>query len=253
MDFVGKFETEGWIALNGVFDPEMVGAVQFEANAQTDEVLASGSGRRNYLQVGEKRVMLPIALKGPVLDPLLYANPLLMRVMSQFLGPNMLIDNFTCVTALPNAAEQRQHVDHSSLFPACPGLEETLAPYAVTLVVPLVDLTCETGTTRLFPGTHRGRACNSPEEPRLKRGDCFLMDYRLSHQGTANVSLQPRPVLFIVYARPWFTDYCNFRHQPRVNIGMEELKSVAAEHRPLFRRVAGIGTLPLTESELLNL
>lgn len=45
-----------------------------------------------------------------------------------------------------------------------------------SLVVPLADLTPDTGTTRLFPGSHIGLKTDAFELPYLKRGDCFLMD-----------------------------------------------------------------------------
>jgi hypothetical protein len=37
------------------------------------------------------------------------------------------------------------------------------------------------------------------------------MDYRLSHWGTPNVGTRARPILYLVYTRPWFTDARNFQ------------------------------------------
>jgi ectoine hydroxylase-related dioxygenase (phytanoyl-CoA dioxygenase family) len=86
----------------------------------------------------------------------------------------------------------------------------------LTLGVPLVDLTPETGTTAMYPGTHR--ALMRPDEvapddaahPLIPLGGAYLMDYRLIHGGTPNASPRARPLLYLVYARPWWLDVTNY-------------------------------------------
>jgi hypothetical protein len=48
------------------------------------------------------------------------------------------------------------------------------------------------------------------------------MDYRLWHQGAANRSNRPRPVLYIIYTRSWFTDLVNFRKHARLRLSKED-------------------------------
>ena len=50
----------------------------------------SADDLNTYYQVGEQRVQLPIKLLGPFLDPALYANPLLLGILSGLLGPDIL-------------------------------------------------------------------------------------------------------------------------------------------------------------------
>lgn len=252
MKFLDRFAAQGWLRIDRLFDPQLIDALRADYLEQSDSLLESAGDRREYLRVGDGRVMLSVALRGPFLDPALYANPIVMKLLDQFLGPDFLIDSFTCVSALPGAGEQRRHLDHAELFPGSPGLEASLGCYAATLVVPLVDLTAETGTTRLFPGSHVGRADPEPTDPLLPRGSCFIMDYRLLHQGMANVSQAQRPVLFIVYARPWFTDSKNFHRQARINVAAADIGGIPLAHRALFRRVAGKGTLGISERELID-
>ena len=47
--------------------------------------------------------------------------------------------------------------------------------------------------------------------------DCavLMVDYRLAHCGTKNPSQVPRPILYLVYARKWFTDAENFVSRAR--------------------------------------
>ena len=250
VSFAEKFAEAGWLYMGGLFPIDLIDNLRKETERQIHELMDEESGHRGYLRVGDERVMLSVKLKGPFLNPLVYANPFLLTVLSHLLGPDMLIDSFTCVIAMPGAGEQGLHNDHPALFPVKPSLESDLPPYAITVVIPLLDLTSETGTTRLFPGTHRGGEEKSPELPYIGRGDGFLFDYRLRHQGTANKSDVARPVLYVSYARPWFTDVSNFKRQPRINIDREDVKRIPTEHWPLFRRVAGKGTIDLSEKEL---
>ncbi|KAJ1622573.1 hypothetical protein T492DRAFT_885058 [Pavlovales sp. CCMP2436] len=42
-------------------------------------------------------------------------------------------------------------------------------------------------------------------------GSVYLVfDYRLRHRGLANHSSQPRPLLYLTYAKPFFADATNF-------------------------------------------
>jgi len=250
MSFVEKFADEGWLPINGLFAIELIDRLRAEVEGQLEQLLDDGDDQRGYLRVGNERVMLSIKLQGPFLNPQVYANPLLLMVLEQLLGADIVIDSFTCVLAMPGAAEQHLHRDHLGLFPTQTDLESNLPPYAVTVVAPLVDLTSDTGTTRLFPGTHRGGEQKGSELPYADRGNCFLFDYRLLHQGTANQSAAARPVLYVTYARPWFIDLDNFRGQPRIRIEPDDLRQIPPEHWPLFRRLAGKGSIDLSEEEL---
>ena len=147
--------------------------------------------------------------------------------------------------------------NHPDLFDADPELP----PFAITVAVPLIDLTEETGTTRLYPGTQRaergedGKPTHLPEPvtPLIARGGCMLVDYRLWHRGTANRSQVVRPILYLIYARPWFTDFRNFKRHAAISLDRQSLARIPREHRPLFQRAAGKGRLDMTVKELLEL
>ena len=65
-------------------------------------------------------------------------------------------------------------------------------------------------------------------------GDVYLMDYRVIHGGMANLSDQPRPILYLVYGRRWFRDAYNFSEQPAIEFAPGEFKKVPKTHRALF-------------------
>jgi len=133
------------------------------------------------------------------------------------------------VTALPGAEDQPIHLDHPPLFEAAPHLTNSIPPYAVTMVVPLVDIDEQTGTTAIWEGSHKksddqnsedrfrllSRLMQEPDysmaaRPLPRQGDVYLMDYRVIHGGLANRSQIDRPILYVVYSRPWFRDGFNF-------------------------------------------
>jgi hypothetical protein len=58
-----------------------------------------------------------------------------------------------------------------------------------------------------------------PQGPVVKRRSVLLMDYRLHHGGLANRSAGPRPILSLVFARPWWRDDVNFNEQPPLLYG----------------------------------
>lgn len=249
MSVIDRFALDGWLQVDGLFPVELIDRVREEFEHQADMLRAGQDGERSFLNVGDGRAMLSVSLDGPFLDPVLFANPILMSIIGAILGGDVLIDSFTCVVASPGAREQQLHRDHPALYAnrTPPGLPA----YAVTLVVPLIDLTPDSGTTKLFPRTHLGAEARDEARPYVPRGSCFLMDYRIEHQGTANVTDRVRPVLYIVYARPWFTDMDNFRRQPRINMTEDALGRVPADHRPLFRRLAAPGAIDKSAKVLL--
>lgn len=120
--------------------------------------------------------------------------------------------------------------DGTALFPdASPDLMDKLPPYALNVFVPLLDITEDLGPTELWLASHctddarqtflkeqSGLAYEKLMEkkniigPLLKAGDALIYDYRICHRGTSNLSKAVRPMLYLMYARPWFKEHLNF-------------------------------------------
>jgi ectoine hydroxylase-related dioxygenase (phytanoyl-CoA dioxygenase family) len=111
--------------------------------------------------------------------------------------------------------------------------------FAVTLIIPFIDLNEVTGSTRLIGGSHlipSKDAKNMPGlAPKVPVGSCFLMDYRLTHQGMANQSNQVRPILSIIYQQPWFRDYVNYSKQKPLIVAPNALDGAAPELRKMVK------------------
>lgn len=120
---------------------------------------------------------------------------------------------------------QAWHADGPHLFDSTTG---QLPAHALTVFVPLVDLTAENGPTEFKLGSHV-RGCEYQPEGdegvdcvaadasasatrsfHAAAGDAVVFDYRLWHRGGANASAADRQVLYLVVAKPWWRDARNF-------------------------------------------
>lgn len=241
------FRVHGTLLLENCFERDRVHALgsAFErdyASRRRDEV------ERTCLKVGEERFMFSIRLEPPFADPALYANPHVLPIVRELLGEDCVVQSLGAVCAYPGSPQQHVHRDHPHLFPEAGGLNALLPPYALHVVVPLIDLDESTGTTALWEGSHRIRSrreenLRSPQQldqlegavlPWPKAGDCYLMDFRLRHAGTANVSNRPRTIVYVVYSRRWFHDRKNYDLQSPLAVTREQYEAIPETHRPLF-------------------
>lgn len=240
---VELFETHGAVWLENAFAKSTIEDL-LAAYQKKYLTLSKKELRKRDAAVGDQRFMITVDVKGKFNCPEIFANEALMPILQSLLSGAMRIASFGSVVALPDADEQAIHLDHPPLF----GVRNDILPaYALTMVIPLIDLTADTGTTAIWEGSHRANDrfdllsrlmsnsdFSAASTPMAKQGDAYLMDYRVIHGGMANRSDQPRPILYIVYSRPWFRDGFNFKSQDAVSISKKQLKKVPTEHRSLF-------------------
>lgn len=241
------FRVNGCLFLKNSIDPDLVQGMQTDflaryAGIDRDEVEAS------CLKVGVGRYMFTVRLQKPYMNPEIYAAPGIIPVVKELLGDDCIIQSIGVVCAYPGAEMQHVHRDNPPLFPEAGGLNAFFPPYALHVVVPLVDLDEATGTTALWEGSHRVKSAREERKfsrealerlegaylPWPKIGDSYFMDFRLRHAGTANRSDQPRPILYLVYSRRWYQDRKNYEKQSRLLISRAEYEQIPAEHRHLF-------------------
>ena len=236
----------GWLWLKNCFNREFIERLRdiyFERYASLpQEVL-----KKSALQVGHARFMITVDVVPPFNDPSLYGNSLYLPVLRQLLGQQCVLDSYGSVCAFPGSGKQHVHIDHPNLFG---GFEagKGLPPHAITAVIPLIDIDLSVGTTAIWEGSHQDpnykELLNKMKQssgvegatlPTPRMGDVYFMDYRVIHGGMPNESDGPRPIMYMVYSRPWFRDSANFSLQATVKISPEELEKVPQELKPLFR------------------
>lgn len=230
------FREYGTLVVEGVYEAALMDRL---AGTFEDEYRAYLADDRpgDALKVGNRRFMITVEVAGNFNTPELYAAPLLMPILARLLGDDFILGSFTAVTSLPGAADMRMHKDHPSLFSEdeLPGPQPTVG---VTTLIPLKGFDLTMGTTRVVKGSHRRSSDDAAkmewQDPCAPKGSCLLMDYRLSHQGLANKSVFVRPVLSLVYNRPWFRDCVNYDLQDPLRITRPDFDQVPEDWRRLF-------------------
>jgi len=214
-----KFLEHGCLTLRSVAD---AGAIREAAAALEQQYPGASSARfeGRSLMVGAGRYMVPVPFVGPFASAELCACPEVIPVVTALLGSDAVIHSCGAVFAIGGALAQAPHLDHPWLFDSGP-LMATLPPYAITLMIPLIDVTIDRGPTVVWRGSHRAGTPSSIDMSSgiaclTKLGDVYLMDYRLVHGALANTSIEDRPVMYVVYARRWFNDYVNYQKQERI-------------------------------------
>lgn len=189
------------------------------------------------LRVGDRRYMVTLSTEGALGQAGVLAPPVLMALLDQVLGKKFILGSLTTVVSLPGSDPQHWHCDNDSLFPEADGLRTPA--FSIAVILPLIALTPEIGATEVKPGSHLHpdtdeaplpSACPAPDP-----GDCYLMDSRLMHRGLANRSAVKRPILSLVYQRPWYRDYQNFNAQKALTISQATVEALPKDRQSLVR------------------
>lgn len=165
----------------------------------------------------------------PFNAPDVVANPLLMPLIHALLGPQAKLVYAGLILSFPESADQPWHQDGAALFDGAPSVVGDLPPYALNVFVPLEPVTEALGPTEFWVGSHKESACRQIMTklqtqqagknqstntdiigPLLQTGDVLIYDYRMCHRGARNLSQKVRPMLYLMYARPWFYEHLNF-------------------------------------------
>jgi hypothetical protein len=238
------YKENGCLVIHDVFPKPFIQKLN-EAFVERYATKGPEALEESCLKVGDKRMMVTIEMKAPFDDPFLYANPIVEPLLTELMEGDCVINGFGGVVSFPGARPQPPHRDHPYLFggPDSDGkLDAELPPFAITMVVPLVDITIAVGPTALWEYSHRsggsvGRALTSLRAglPLVPTGDVYLMDYRLVHGGMPNGSALPRAIMYVIYSRTWFRDTVNYTKQDAIIISREDYARVREEHRRLFK------------------
>ena len=249
-DLALRLQKEGYLHLEDVLDRTLVDRArsEFEAiypqsEAEFKDLIAQGSNAP-VVKVGNKRYLVTVDMKGAFADPAIYANPTVVDIAKASLGEKCVLESVGVVLSLPGSQDQHIHTDGHLYHEK---IDNILPAFALTILFPLVDMNAVTGTTIIWPGTHR----TMPDPKLLKAGDpkftkitsnidrgsCAVWDYRTSHGGQANSADYPRPALFMTFCRYWYRDVVNHGRKVRVMADQKFLDSLPESATSLFRFV----------------
>ena len=239
--------SHGAVLLRGAFDPDAIDVLRAEFEAQFGrydlagmQALTEKGPVTAVTEVGKARFEIVPRLIG-ALGPDCFANRLILKFLLPLLGNDFCLSGVTAVASYPGADAQRMHRDNAHLFPDR-NVGPQLPVYAVNVSVPLVDVDASLGPTGIWPGSHRWPE-NAPPPPGagmavvpFQRGDAILIDYRTLHAGMPNQADRPRPILYMVYARPWFFDDVNHPGRSPLNMTLKEFEALPDNLKSLLQR-----------------
>lgn len=230
------FQQYGTLVIENAFDPELVDELR-EDYFRNYSRYSEHTSHEDALKVGSRRYMVTIELAGAFNAPAVYAPPLVLPVIRRILGEKMILGSVTTVTSLGGSKAMHIHKDHPALF-SRRELDHELPSFGVSMILPLLGFSEDLGTTRVWKGSHQTslrESLQTPhQDPYASKGAILLMDYRLTHQGLANRTDQVRPILDIIYQRPWFRDIANYGQQSDLIMSDSSWDQVPEEHRSLF-------------------
>ena len=247
------FQHNGVLQINNLFSQKLIDNF-YQAFCRSYQSYFAPKPCADALEVGDKRRMITVDVAQEFNNPDLYANPYLLNLMQKLLGKDFILGSYGVVIALPGAEHQHVHRDHPSLFDN-EAIDTQLPSYAITAVVPLVNLTPSTGSTRVWKQSHRLERSqkefkmSASDVPYMTTGSCYLMDYQLVHGGTANTSDIVRPILYLIYYRSWFREIVNFEKQDRIKITSAEYQKIPQPYRFLF---SGLSVSQKNQEQLVN-
>jgi hypothetical protein len=217
---------EGVCVLEGILDPAVVSACHEHLSENDPGLLEQNEDPRKYY-VTDGRYYAGVAVEGPFAQRDMILPSEVEKVVSATLASDFIIDSLGFIVAHPGAPEQHWHRDGGVLFPGHP-LEFMLPATAITLVIPLVEMNAETGTTGFLLKSHRNRdPVDRPDyEPVVEVGSAILWDYRINHKGMANRSRMNRPLITATLCRPWWMDELNFDDADKLVIRRDVLEEL---------------------------
>ena len=243
---IHHFADHGAVLLKNVFDPNYVEALHSEFCTEYADYFENRD-HEDALKVGDKRFMVTVKVKGNFNSPSFYANSTVIPIVRTILGNRVVLNGIGGVVSLPGSKPQHPHQDTSDLYPEdffhsgeYDSFYEQVPPYCISAILPMVPINSINGCTEVWLGSHKimGRIFKHKESAgtsyETEVGDLMLMDYRIAHRGQANKSNKVRPIIYNVYARPWFRDYQNYSRQKSVVICKSNDLPIPDEYKHLF-------------------
>ena len=147
----------GGIVLRDAIPKPVLDAVLEDFEVRHDVHMAPGQ-RKLYrrFQSDPLRAQVPIAIDGPAANPAFFAPPSVTALARKLMGEDLIIGEMGVVISHAGAGPQEIHRDSHFLFGGT-DLEMDLPPFAMTLLVPLLDVTKGMGPTEFWPGSHLNR------------------------------------------------------------------------------------------------
>lgn len=210
------FSEHGYIRVENLFSPAQMADFDRQYRDRYRSFLTATNKH-------DKRPLFTVDIEGAFARREVIANPLVTPLFNSFLGEDFILAALSAVASFPGAPDQHLHRDATMLFGPDNSADHALPTYSITMLVPLINFTSETGCTRVWPGSHRiagreeGLAVGSLD-PEVHVGSVLITDGRVLHRGAANRSDRLRPLFYATFHRSWYRDFWGYARRPPIQI-----------------------------------
>ncbi|WP_372781376.1 phytanoyl-CoA dioxygenase family protein [Phenylobacterium sp.] len=238
-DAADSVRRNGVIVVRGAIPQAAVAAVLEHVKHRHDVHMAPGQKKLfRTFQSDPLRAQVPIAIDGPVADPEFFAPPSVLGIVRELMGEDLIVGQMGVVISHAGAGPQEIHRDSAFLFGGLDS-EVGLPPYAMSMLVPLLDVPLGMGPTEFWPGTHRRRdeaaaSAGPPRRMQLDAGSVLLFDSRLLHRGGANITGPVRPSIYFNLHRSWYQENPGYTDKPQVRVTPAMVQRLPEAYRALF-------------------
>jgi ectoine hydroxylase-related dioxygenase (phytanoyl-CoA dioxygenase family) len=238
-DAAASFRRHGVVAIRDAMPKAVVDAVLEDFKTRHDVHMAPGQKKLyRRFQTDPLRAQVPVAIDGPVADPAFFAPPSALALVRELLGDDVVVGEMGVVITHPGAGPQEAHRDSQFLFGGV-DIDAAMPPFAMNLLVPLIDVTAEAGTTEYWPGSHRildeaTATAAVPTRLALDAGSVTLHDMRVVHRGGAKAAGPVRPLVYISFHRKWHQETYGYEQKPQLLVSPSMLQRLPEAYRPLF-------------------
>ena len=226
------FHQHGYLRIIDLFDAETMQRLDAQFRARhARQLKATGAV--------DKRPLFTVQITGAFNDSEVLTSSIVRPLLEANLGEDFIIASLSAVVSFPGAPNQHLHRDSTPLFSSDNSVEKDIPPFAIVMLVPLIDFTTETGCTRVWPGTHRiagleqGLAVGSID-PEVRVGSVLLTDGRLLHRGAENLSNRVRPLFYLQYHRAWYRDFGGYKTRRPILLGQADYAGMGPDFRRRF-------------------
>lgn len=238
-DAADCFRDHGVIAIRDAISAAAVEAVLEDFRTRYDTHMAPGQKELyRRFQSDPLRAQLPVAIDGPVANPEFFAPASAMALVRELLGEDVVVGEMGVVITHPGAGAQESHRDSTLLFGGI-DIDTAMPPFAMNLLIPLVDVGPDEGPTEYWPGSHRicdvaTATATAPTRMTLKAGTVLLHDMRVVHRGSAKASGVVRPLVYISYHRKWHQETNGYDDKPQLIVSLNMIERLPEAYRKLF-------------------
>ena len=173
--------------------------------------------KKNYYEYNDLKIIelakgrYDISFSTDLLD-----SPIINDVIDHFIKKEKKM-NYGLLTSEIDSKEGQWHRDTVNLNgdPDNNGnyddsIVHNIRPFYFTILIPLVPLTKENGSTEFIKGSHKltYNEINNCEHIQLDTeiGDIIIFDWKIFHRGRKNNSQKSRPILYNIIYRSWYSE-----------------------------------------------